>query len=245
MPTKTTRKTPARKSNVARPKSKSALNAKFTFSRSQLAIVIGLVLVIGGIIVWRVLAATSQTEVETWPASGGNTKTVADNTASGGSYLEFLAPTASTTVTPGTTTPLPAGQLRTYPLHTNINATTYWVGELFQNTPDGSQVCSAYNSNWLYSFFRLAQVNNCKAPTSGYVSGCDAVLKNTAGKCDDVNSIASLRTPANGYFPPGLQAIYENPFYIDLPYDDYNPTDATDITGYATRCADIPWAKRC
>ncbi len=105
MPTKTTRKTPTRKSNVARPKSKSALNSKFTFSRSQLAIVIGLILVIGGIIVWRVLAATSQTEVETWPASGGNTKTVTDNTASGGSYLEFLTPTVSTTVTPTPTSP--------------------------------------------------------------------------------------------------------------------------------------------
>ena len=85
MAAQTIRKTSTRKSNVARPRSKSALNAKFRFSKSQLAIVIGLILVIGGIIVWRVLAATSQTEVETWPASGGNTKTVTDNTASGGS----------------------------------------------------------------------------------------------------------------------------------------------------------------
>ncbi len=100
MAAQTIRKTSTRKSNVARPRSKSALNAKFRFSKSQLAIVIGLILVIGGIIVWRVLAATSQTEVETWPASGGNTKTVADNTASGGSYLEFLTPTV---------TPVPSG----------------------------------------------------------------------------------------------------------------------------------------
>ncbi len=100
MAAQTIRKTSTRKSNVARPRSKSALNAKFRFSKSQLAIVIGLILVIGGIIVWRVLAATSQTEVETWPASGGNTKTVADNAASGGSYLEFLTPTV---------TPAPSG----------------------------------------------------------------------------------------------------------------------------------------
>lgn len=132
---------------------------------------------------------------------------------------------------------------RTYPLHTNINATTFWVGELFQNTPDGSQVCSAYNSNWLYSFFRLAKAKNCRISTSGSATGCDAVLKNPKGKCNDTNSIGSLRTPANGYFPDGLQSIYENPFYLDLPYDDYNPTDSTDITGYATRCQDIPWAK--
>ncbi len=97
MPTKSSRKTSTRKSNVARPKSKSALNSKFTFSKTQLAIVIGLILVIGGIIIWRVLAATSKTEVETWTASGGNTKTVADNTASGGSYLEFLAPAVTPT----------------------------------------------------------------------------------------------------------------------------------------------------
>ncbi|MFO0954982.1 MAG: alginate lyase family protein [Candidatus Saccharibacteria bacterium] len=104
MTSKTTRKTSGRKTsarnNVPRSKPNSSFNAPFKFSSKQLAIVLALILVIGGIIVWRVLAATSQTEVETWPASGGNTKTVADNSASGGSYLEFLAPTASTTVTP-------------------------------------------------------------------------------------------------------------------------------------------------
>lgn len=103
MAAQTTRKTTTTKSNVARPKSKSALNAKFRFSKSQLAIVIGLILVIGGIIVWGVLAATSQTEVETWTASGGNTKTVADNTASGGSYLEFLAPATPSGLPAGVT----------------------------------------------------------------------------------------------------------------------------------------------
>ncbi len=109
MPTKTTRKTATAKSNVARPKSKSALNAKFTFSKTQLAIVIGLILVIGGIIVWRVLAATSQTEVETWSASGGNVKTVADNTASGGSYAEFGAPSTTTGLPAGVTLQAPDG----------------------------------------------------------------------------------------------------------------------------------------
>ena len=88
---KNIRKTPIRKGNLARSK-KPALNARFAFSKTQLAIVIGLILVIGGIIIWRVLAATSQTEVETWTVSGGTVKTVADNTASSGSYTEFQAP---------------------------------------------------------------------------------------------------------------------------------------------------------
>lgn len=148
---------------------------------------------------------------------------------------------AATIVYTTSTTPPPSG--RVYPLHTNINATTFWVGEQFQSTSDGSQVCSAYDSQWQYSFFHLKKGTNtapgCKGAPTG---GCDALLKNSSGKCNDTNSIGSLRTPSNGYFPAGLPPIYENPFYLDLPYDDYNQSDSTDITGYATRCADIPWA---
>ena len=151
---------------------------------------------------------------------------ISNASSSGGSYVQFKAPTTT----------------RTYPLHTNINSTTFWVGERFQPTPDGSQVCSAYDSDWIWNFFRLGHASNCSIAGSGYATGCDALLRNSTGVCDDANSIGSLRTPANGYFPTGLQQIYQNPFYLDLPYDDYNPTDATDITGYATRCQDIPWA---
>lgn len=132
---------------------------------------------------------------------------------------------------------------RAYPVHTKINTTTYWVGEQFQATADGSQVCSAYDTQWQYNFFHLKLGTNtavgCKGAPTG---GCDAQLKTAGGKCDDTNSIASLRTPANGYFPAGLPQIFESPFYLDLPYDDYNLSDSTDTTGYTTRCKDIPWA---
>lgn len=130
-----------------------------------------------------------------------------------------------------------------YPLHTKINATTFWIGEQFQATSDGSQLCSAYDSQWQYSYFRLktstTAVVGCKGAPTG---GCDAVLKNPNGRCDGSNSVGSLRTPANGYFPTDLPRIYENPFYLDLPYDDYNESDSVDTTGYASRCKDIPWA---
>lgn len=133
---------------------------------------------------------------------------------------------------------------RAYPLHTGINATTFWIGEQFQNTPDGSQVCSAYDSQWQYDYFhnktgKLSQGTDC---SGAYYGGCDALLNNPAKPCNDSNSIASLRTPANGYFPSGLPPIFENPFYLDLPVDDYNPSDKTDTTAYLTRCQVIPWA---
>jgi len=132
---------------------------------------------------------------------------------------------------------------RSYPPHTNINATTFWVGEQFQSTADGSQVCSAYDAQWQYSFFHLnTGLNTTEGCKGAPIGGCDAVKKDSNGACDEANSIASLRNPMNGYFPPGLPQIYESPFYLDLPYDDYNQTDETDTTGYATRCQDIPWA---
>lgn len=175
-------------------------------------------------------AATQAASVQ--PESGtinSSAQVVNDTTASGSKAVKFVAATG--------------GNGRTYPLHTNINSTTFWVGEQFQATSDGSQVCSAYDSQWQYSFFHLNTGTNtasgCKGAPTG---GCDAKLSNASGKCDDTNSIASLRTPANGYFPTGLPAIYESPFYLDLPVDDYNPSDSTDTTAWSTRCQVIPWA---
>jgi len=94
---------------------------------------------------------------------------------------------------------------RSYPLHTNINATTFWVGEQFQSTADGSQVCSAYDAQWQYSFFHLnTGLNTADGCKGAPVGGCDAAKRDTNGACDDANSIASLRNPTNGYFPPRL-----------------------------------------
>src|SRR3989338_3507534 len=37
-----------------------------------------------------------------------------------------------------------------YPWHTNIVATTFWVGEIFDpDVPDGSQTISTYDDRWL------------------------------------------------------------------------------------------------
>lgn len=159
----------------------------------------------------------------------GNAKIVESASASGGRYVQFGA----------------AGgpQGRDYPLHTDIVATTFWVGEQFQDTADGSQVCSAYDSEWQYSYFRLRTGTNDSEGCNGApTGGCDAKLQIAAGKCDDDNSIGSLRTPENGYWPAGLPQIYENPFYLDLPYDDYNQSGGGETTGYSRRCQDIPWA---
>jgi hypothetical protein len=102
---------------------------------------------------------------------------------------------------------------RSYPNHTDIVATTFWVGEIFDpNAPDGSQVLSTYDGKWL-----------------AHYGGCDGVQK--SGRCD-----TERRTAANDYFPQHMTPR-ENPFYLDLPFDDIN-----DETGFRTRCQVIPWA---
>ena len=126
------------------------------------------------------------------------------------------APTKAPTPTP-TQTPAPgptqADVGRTYPVHTGIVSTTFWVGEIFDpNASDGSQMISTYDSSWYANY-----------------GGCDGVA--AAGKC-----ATEKRVSSNGYFPTSMKPR-QNPFYLDLPYDDVN-----DTTGYAQRCAVIPWA---
>ena len=98
-------------------------------------------------------------------------------------------------------------------VHTGIVSTTFWVGEIFDpGASDGSQMISTYDGSWF-----------------AHYGGCDGIA--SAGKC-----ATEKRTAANGYFPTSMTPK-ENPFYLDLPYDDVN-----DPTGYANRCAVIPWA---
>jgi hypothetical protein len=126
------------------------------------------------------------------------------------------APTATATPTPKPT-PKPSVAPRAanpYPWHTNIVSTTFWVGEVFDpNASDGSQVISTYDANWYANY-----------------GGCDGLI---------VNKVCSTekRTAANGYFPTHMTPR-QNPFYLDLPFDDIN-----DAQGYATRGAVVPWAK--
>lgn len=100
-----------------------------------------------------------------------------------------------------------------YPLHTGIVATTFWVGEIFdRNAADGSQVYSTYDAQW-----------------QAHYGGCDGVIVN--GSCQ-----TERRTAANDYFPSAMSPR-QNPFYLDLPFDDVNNSAAFQQRGQV-----IPWA---
>lgn len=102
-----------------------------------------------------------------------------------------------------------------YPWHTGIVSTTFWVGEIFDpNAEDGSQMISTYDSDWYASY-----------------GGCDGVA--LQGGCE-----TEVRGPSNGYFPSAMTPL-QNPFYLDLPFDDIN-----DDQGFATRDSVVPWASQ-
>lgn len=125
----------------------------------------------------------------------------------------------------------------TSPWHTGIVATTFWVGEIFDPTlPDGSQICSTYDSQWA---FHHTGVDLGTVP--GSASGCGGSIR---GGCDGVANDAGTtcrterRTRANGFYPTHGPAPLENPFYLDLPFDDLN-----DPVGFRTRCQVVPWSR--
>ncbi|HKU29641.1 MAG TPA: hypothetical protein VJQ60_04075 [Arthrobacter sp.] len=145
------------------------------------------------------------------------------------------APAVTAAATP-TAAPLPV--TGNYPLHTNIVSTTFWVGEIFNaNLSDGSQVCSTYNGQWAMQHTGInlgtTPTNASGCPGSPY-GGCDGVSSGTGSnfKCATEQRVAS-----NGYFPLHQPKPLENPFYLDLPYDDVN-----DSVAFAERCNVIPWA---
>jgi hypothetical protein len=87
------------------------------------------------------------------------------------------------------------------------------VGEIFDPAAeDGSQRISTFDGDWLGSY-----------------GGCDGVQTGTECRTE-------RRTASNGYFPTRMTPR-ENPFYLDLPYDDVN-----DATGFARRGRVVPWA---
>ncbi|WP_231511425.1 hypothetical protein [Arthrobacter sp. UNC362MFTsu5.1] len=125
-----------------------------------------------------------------------------------------------------------------YPLHTNVVSTTFWVGEIFNaSLADGSQVCSTYNGQWA---FQHTGINAGTTPASA--SGCPGSIY---GGCDGVSSgtgasftcATEARDASNGYFPKNQPAPLENPFYLDLPYDDIN-----NAAAFRERATVIPWA---
>ncbi|WP_307083071.1 hypothetical protein [Arthrobacter agilis] len=100
-----------------------------------------------------------------------------------------------------------------YPWHTNIVATTFWVGEIFDpQAQDGSQAYSTYDSAWIQSY-----------------GGCDGI--SAGGVCT-----TEVRVQSNGYAPTRMTPS-ENPFYLDLPYDDIN-----NAAAFRERAGVIPWA---
>ena len=105
---------------------------------------------------------------------------------------------------------------RSYPVHTAIVSTTFWVGEIFDpSAPDGSQMTSTYDSSWYLHY-----------------GGCDGVNDGTGVmRCQ-----TERRTAANGFFPRHM-VPKQNPFYLDLPFDDLN-----DSTAFRERTSVIPWA---
>ena len=101
----------------------------------------------------------------------------------------------------------------TYPWHTDIVSTTFWVGEVFNaDAADGSQEVSTYDDDW-----------------PGNYGGCGGVHI-------EGGSEAEARCPANDHFPDAMRPK-QNPFYLDLPHDDLN-----DTQGFERRKAVIPWA---
>lgn len=153
--------------------------------------------------------------------------------AAGGPAADYGAPVPS----PARAGLLVVSGARRYPVNTRIISTTFWVGEIFNpKLPDGSQVCSTYDSKWAYHW---SGVNKGKVPRDARAcpgaikGGCDGVTNQSGKTCE-----TQARTAKNDYFPTSVPKPKENPFYLDLPYDDLN-----DPVGFANRCADIPWAK--
>lgn len=101
--------------------------------------------------------------------------------------------------------PEPVTTKSSYPLHTNITATVFWVGEPKGGGSSEDNALSAWDDSWQKHF------------------GC----------FDDPES-------RDGYHPKGCTPK-ENPFYFDLPYDDF------DWEGNAGRRSNanqvVPWAK--
>jgi hypothetical protein len=125
------------------------------------------------------------------------------------------APSASAPSTsgPASTTPVPTTPTRRYPQHSSVVATTFWVGEIFDPTAaDGSQVVSTYDDSWLRHY-----------------GGCDGVVV-------DRECRTERRTAADHFFPTAMRPE-QNPFYLDLPFDDVNNAAAA-----AQRGSVVPWA---
>lgn len=99
----------------------------------------------------------------------------------------------------------PSGPASASPVHTNITATVFWVGEPVGNGSSANNAISAYDDAWQAHFGGYDDYTIARVPPT-YVNGL-------------------------GFAPK------ENPFYLDLPYDDVNNKAA-----FADRASVVPWA---
>jgi hypothetical protein len=107
----------------------------------------------------------------------------------------------------------PAYADATGPWHTNITATTFYVGEIIGSGPNDSQEISAYDPNWMENY-----------------GGCDGI-RDADGVCQ-----FEYRDASNGYFPKHMTPK-QNPFYLDLPVSDSRLKNRwVEIRGPAGTC---------
>jgi len=105
------------------------------------------------------------------------------------------------------TVPLPSGAgAVSYPLHTHVTATVFWIGEPKGNGSSESNAISAWDDAWLVHY----------------------------GGVDDPSP---RRHAGDNYFPARFRPG-ENPFYVDLPYDDFD-SNGDPRPG---RLRVVPWA---
>ena len=110
---------------------------------------------------------------------------------------------AATLVAPGSGRGESRATAYGYPLHTNIVATVFWIGEPVGNGSTENNAVSAYDDRWQLHY-----------------GGADPA--------------SPARRPP--YFPPFRPQ--ENPFYLDLPYDDFRDSGKPR----QDRLQIVPWA---
>lgn len=96
----------------------------------------------------------------------------------------------------------PLASTSSYPIHTDITATVFWVGEPVGNGSSEDNSFSAWDDDWIERY-------------GGYDNPYERV----------------------GYYPAGFTPK-ENPFYLDLPYNDFDTEGKRKVHAYAV----VPWA---
>ena len=159
------------------------------------------------------LGGATSTAVSTRSGGGGGSSSSGGGNPSPSSQPIIPTPPPTPTPTPAlppppppsptpTPTPNPSPQSSQYPLHTNITAAVFWVGEPVGNGSSEDNALSAWDDTWQASY-------------GGY---------------DDYQN-------RNGYYPTGFTPK-ENPFYLDLPYNDFNDNGNPK----SNRLTVVPWA---